>query len=257
MNDLLYTGPNLLKDLTSLIIRAMLAIFMLLADISKFFQRIAMSSEDAHYQRFIALRMGEEGKVKKVPSLFSSLSFGLNASPFIATQILRTHVSKWLNDDDPIKRETAKQIHESSYCDDVILTTDNEEDLISMTQAMIDMLQEARLPVGKFHSNSTTTVQHFPDRCKEQKDRTSLLGCVWQPVPDTFTFNHITTPEPKAKRPSTMEEVESYIGTRVRRVRWTPPKNSKSGFPPPLKGLRTHQGCAGGVLTPPLQKSKP
>ena len=208
MNDLLYTGPNLLKDLTSLIIRARLAIFMLLADISRFFQWIAMSSEDAHYQRFIALRMGEEGKVKKVPSLFSSLSFGLNVSPFIATQILRTHVSKWLNDDDPIKRETAKQIHESSYCDDVILTTDNEEDLISMTQAMIDMLQEARLPVGKFHSNSTTTVQHFPDRCKEQKDHTSLLGCVWQPVPDTFTFNHITSPEPKAKPPSTTEEVE-------------------------------------------------
>ena len=33
MNDLLYTGPNLLKDLTLLIIRARSAIFMLLADI--------------------------------------------------------------------------------------------------------------------------------------------------------------------------------------------------------------------------------
>ena len=53
-----------------------------------------------------------------------------------------------------VKRETAKQIHESSYCDDVILTTDKEEDLIPMTQAMIDMLQEAGLPVGKFYSNN-------------------------------------------------------------------------------------------------------
>ena len=113
MNDLLYTGPNLLKDLTSLIIRARLAIFMLLADISRFFQRITMSSEDAHYQRFIALRMGENGKVKKVHSLFSSLSFGLNALQFIATQILRTDVSKWHNNDYPIKIETAKDFHES------------------------------------------------------------------------------------------------------------------------------------------------
>ena len=166
-------------------------------------------------------RCQKEGKVKKVPSLFSSLSFGLNASPFIATQILRTHVSKWLNDDDPIKRETAKQIHESSYCDDVILTTDNEEDLISMTQAMIDMLQEARLPVEKFHSNSTTTVQHFPDRCKEQKDHTSLLECVWQPVPDTFTFNHITSP----KQPSTTEAVEymAQDNPLEKKGRWTRP----------------------------------
>ena len=77
-----------------------------------------------------------------------------------------------------------------------------------MTQAMIDMLQEAGLLVGKFYSNSTTTVQHFPDRCEGQKDRTSLLGCVWQPGPDTFTFNHICSPEPKAKQPTTTEEVE-------------------------------------------------
>ena len=69
MNDLLYTGPNLLKDLTSLIIRTRSAIFMLLADISRFFQRIAMASDDAHYQRFVALRMGKTEKSKKsIPS---------------------------------------------------------------------------------------------------------------------------------------------------------------------------------------------
>ena len=36
-----------------------------------------------------------------------------------------------------------------------------------------------------------------------------------------------------------------------------PPLKTQNRASPPLKGLRTHQGCAGGVLTPPLQKSKP
>ena len=42
-------------------------------------------------------------------------------------------------------------------------------------------------------------------------------------------------------------EVYSYVGTRVRRVRWTPPKNSKSGFiPPPKRSAhpsRVRRGC--------------
>ena len=38
----------------------------------------------------------------------------------------------------------------------------------------------------------------------------------------------------------------SYVGTWVRRVRWTPPKNSKSGFTPPKRSAhpsRVRRGC--------------
>ena len=42
----------------------------------------------------------------------------------------------------------------------------------------------------------------------------------------------------------------SYVGTKVRWGAQTPLK-TQNWASPPLKGLRTHQGCAGGVLTPP------
>ena len=121
--------------------------------------------------------MGENKKVKLVPALFGSLSFRLNALPFISSYILKTHVSEWIVDECPIIWETTKHIYEASYCDDVILTADEEDKLVPMTKAMIEILAEAGLPVSKFFSNSIKTLKHFPDRC-ELKDNTSLLGCM-------------------------------------------------------------------------------
>ena len=195
LNDRLHVGFNYLTDLPKLIIRARQALYILCADISRFFLRIKVKEDDAHFQRFYALKMGTDGKVKIVPSIFTSLSFGLNSSPFVSAHILREHARKYFTNDDPIIREAAKQICESSYCDDIIMTSDNEEELTALVGAMVMILGTAGLPVGKFTSNSAATLAAFPEQSL-QSDRTKILGCVWKPKEDTLTFNMVKVPEP-------------------------------------------------------------
>ena len=195
LNDRLHTGYNYLTDLPQLIIRARQALYILCADISRFFLRIKVNPQDAQYQRFYALKMGTDGKVQIVPSIFTSLSFGLNSSPFVSAHILREHAKKYFEHDDPIVREASKQICESSYCDDIIMTSDDEKELTALVRAMVMILGTAGLPVGKFTSNSAATLAAFPEQSL-QSDRAKILGCVWKPKEDTLTFNMVKVPEP-------------------------------------------------------------
>ena len=139
--------------------------------------------------------MGTEGKVQIVHSIFTSLSFGLNSSPFVRAHISLEHAQKYFKHDNPMVWEAAKQICESSYCDDIILKFDDEKELKALVVAMVTILGAAGLPLRKFASNSAATLAAFPEQSL-QTDKAKILSCVWKPKEDTLTFNMVKVPEP-------------------------------------------------------------
>ena len=197
INMCLHTGPNLLKELAQLVIRVRQATYIFCSDISRMFLRFKMRPEDTNYLRFYALVKKPNGKVDFEPRVFDSLPFGLSSSPFIASYILKKHASKWENDADPIMAEAAAQISSSSYCDDIIITSECPDRLILLVKAMEKILAEASLPVGKYVSNSVEAMRAFPGKTLDS-ERVSVLGSIWKPAEDTLTFNLIAPPEPKS-----------------------------------------------------------
>ena len=115
LNDQRHTGYDNLTELPQLIIGAHQALYILCTDISRFFLCIKVNPKDAQYQCIYVLKMGTDGRVQIVPSIFTSLSFGLNSLPFVSAHILREHARKHFEHEDPYVREASKQICESGY----------------------------------------------------------------------------------------------------------------------------------------------
>ena len=87
-------------------------------------------------------------------------------------------------------QEAARQICKSSYCDDIIVKSDDKKEITALVGAMVMILGAAGLPVGKFTSILAATLAAFPEQSL-QTDKAKILGCVWKPKEDTLTFNMV------------------------------------------------------------------
>ncbi len=122
------------------------------------------------------------------------LTFGLCASPYIATQVLR----QLADDHEATHPDAAKAIHHNIYVD--FLSGANTVDEVNHIRTQLsDLLRRAGMVVRKWRSNSNQLKSKIPADLKESEDlelfppatMKKALGIHWNSAKDTI---HISTP---------------------------------------------------------------
>ena len=161
-NDtLLLAGPTLYPLLSTLIHKFRLHQVVFSGDISKMFRCIHLFPAERDYHRF--LLRGEDGQIKD--SRMTRLTFGVKASPFIATSVLQKAA-----DDMTLKYPLASGIVKSSFYVDHLLTGSNSVDsTYELWKQSTELCRDAGFILRKIRSNSPELLHRIPEDLLEKE----------------------------------------------------------------------------------------
>lgn len=114
MNDAIWPGPKLQRDLVDVLTRFRRAPVALSADISEMFLQVELQEKDRPYHRFL----WRDFNTSREPDVyeFQRLLFGNTASPFCSQYVLQTHAKTHALD----FPQAASTVEDSMYVDDVL-----------------------------------------------------------------------------------------------------------------------------------------
>ncbi len=157
------------------------------------FREILLNSSERDYHRF--LMRAKDRSI--VDCRMERLTFGVNCSPYLATQVLHTLAHLSLSS----HPAASSAILSDFYVDDYLSGADDVDSADKLRMELCDLLSQAGMTLRKWRSNSPELKQRIPDHLLE-KDSTSLtfsqpnqapkaLGIHWDVEKDTL---HVSTP---------------------------------------------------------------
>ncbi len=214
LNDAIHPGPKLQKDLLTVLIRFRRAPVALSGDISEMFLQVGLRENDRLYHRFL----WRSFDASKEPSVyeFQRLVFGNTASPFCAQFVIQNHAEMKATD----YPEAADTVNNSMYVDDVLDSSETQQEAIELRRQLSEMLNAAHFHLRKWSSNDRSVLEDVPmeDRQPDIEIREDgrptgklkTLGVTWRSENDVFTFN---VQPPVLNERATIREVLSSIST--------------------------------------------
>ncbi|XP_075163179.1 uncharacterized protein LOC142235805 [Haematobia irritans] len=189
LNDMLYVGPTLQKDIVSLVLNWRLYRFVFNADISKMYRQIWVNSNHASYQR-ILFRSSPNEEITDYQ--LKTVTFGINCAPYLA---LRT-LLKLAEDEENNFPLGSKILRENMYVDDALVGVHTVDEGLKARDELIGILNSAGFELRKWTSNSKNILDGIPrehllrDDFLEFHDKSSAktLGIRWNASSDCFYF---------------------------------------------------------------------
>ena len=172
LNDCMSTGPNLLPDLVSLLLRFRRWKVALTADVVKAFLQVSVHPADRDVHRFLW---------KERVMRFTRVPFGNRASPFLLCATIRHHLSLYP------QSLVVTELRDNLYMDDWLTGCDSE----ALAQSMFLDAQKVMLEAGMTLSKWTSNGLNFSDKVAET---TKVLGMKWTPDTDVFSFDGVMVP---------------------------------------------------------------
>ena len=148
LNNFLFSGPDLLNKLISVILRFRQKKYTLSADISNFFYQIKIDPRDASALRY--LWWSDETLREIIMHESTRHIFGIKSSPTIANYVLKKHAEKFKN---KMSYETFIAILLCFYVDDLLTSTDTIEEATKLKTELIDILLLGGFSLTKWKSN--------------------------------------------------------------------------------------------------------
>ncbi|XP_068728870.1 uncharacterized protein [Montipora capricornis] len=165
LNDCILPGPPLQPNLASVLIRFRTHKIGLIADIEKMFLQVKLAPEDRGVHRYLwrDLQPHETPKVYRM----QRLTFGVNASPFLAIATVHAHVNKYKE----MSPYAVEEILQNMYVDDCLTGADTVDSTLKLQQEMSEIMMTAAFNLTKWASNSELSQNPFP--------RVWLKGLQW------------------------------------------------------------------------------
>ena len=180
LNDCMETGPNLLANLTEVLIRFRRYKIALVADIEKAFYQISVALEDRDVHRFF---WELEGKLRVMR--FCRLPFGNTASPFLLIGTLQQHVKAL-----PVTHAT-QELVQNMYMDNLLTGADTASEVIELIRESSSIMEQAGMNLRQFASNDTDVgsllAVEFSDKSLSD-DQIPMLGMKWLTESDVFSY---------------------------------------------------------------------
>ena len=196
LNDAIWPGPKLQRDLVDVLTRFRRAPVALSADISEIFLQVELQEKDLPYYRFL----WRDFDTSREPDVFEFqlLSFGNTASPFCSQYVLQTHAKTHALD----FPEAASTVEDSMYVDDVLDSHETVESAQHLRRQLSALLAMAGFKLRKWSSNEPVVIEDVrkEDRLptleldKDILPKTKTLGVMWEAERDVFTFQVQQTP---------------------------------------------------------------
>ncbi|XP_017888927.1 uncharacterized protein LOC108630255 [Ceratina calcarata] len=164
-NDLLLTGPDLLKSLPGVIMRFRQFAYAVKGDIRDMFLKIKIREEDQDAQRFLwrgADRLGEPVEYR-----MTSMLFGAKSSPCTAIYIKNKNASRYFS----IFPDTAFSLIENCYMDDFLDSCETIESATDRVRQAIEINKFANWEMHGWCSNASEVLSGL----KTDDDPSSLV----------------------------------------------------------------------------------
>ncbi|XP_068756894.1 uncharacterized protein [Montipora capricornis] len=206
LNDCILPGPPLQPNLASVLIRFRTHKIGLIADIEKMFLQVKLAPKDRDVHRYLwrDLQPHETPKVYRM----QRLTFGVNASPFLAIATVHAHVNKYKE----MSPYAVEEILQNMYVDDCLTGADTVDSTLKLQQEMSEIMMTAAFNLTKWASNSELVMDAI-DPAKRasspfvefnSSDPLKALGVSWDLNSDHFRFlapsGIISSHDPMSKR---------------------------------------------------------
>jgi hypothetical protein len=202
LNNSLYTGQKLQKDITQILIRARVHKFLFTADIKQMYRQIEIHSKDRDYLR-ILWRFDQQMPIEEYRR--NRVTYGTSCAPHQALRTLQ-HLASTEEDRFPI---AANILMRDTFMDDILTWANSEEDVIICQQQLIALCADDKFELRKWANNAPIVLNSVPaidclmyptvwfDDDLEEKFK--MLGMRWSPKYDYFSYTFKKTTEPITK----------------------------------------------------------
>ena len=197
LNELLWSGPNLLENLMGILVRFRIHRFPVMADIQKAFLMVAIRQEDREFLKVLWQRPDGSQQISR----FARVPFGLTCGPYLLLITLQVHLRNEMQKAGGASA-LIKKLQGDVFMDDVTSGFDNlEEALRFKTEAEV-LLGKAGMKLQKFHSRPQV-MEHWG--LERSPDSLKVLGLGWNPSEDNLQI------ELRFKAAETKREVASSV----------------------------------------------
>ncbi|XP_074648976.1 uncharacterized protein LOC141904297 [Tubulanus polymorphus] len=184
LNDCLETGPSLLNDLASIIIRFRLHKFAISADIEKAFLQIGLDSNDRKFTKFLWLSDQSNPESELKAYQFRSVLFGAVCNPYILNVTVKSHLRS-------IDTETARDISDNIYVDNDVTGVSSDTEALRFYHESVDITKSAGLNLRSWATNSGKLREQLEtDEVADSDTESKILGLIWNTQWDSIGFPH-------------------------------------------------------------------
>ncbi|XP_070546926.1 uncharacterized protein [Ptychodera flava] len=145
LNDCLQTGPPLLNDLSSILLRFRVHDIALSSDIEKAFLNVRLDENDRKFTKFLWLSDPSDPESPFKVYRFKTVLFGAVCSPFILNAVVKTHLES--NNNTPI----AADLKDNIYVDNVISGVNNTTEATKYYTDANSLMKSAGLTFARGH----------------------------------------------------------------------------------------------------------
>ncbi|CAA9995046.1 unnamed protein product [Nesidiocoris tenuis] len=209
LNDRLLTGPSLQKDIAEIVTLFRLAPVAVTCDIEKMFRNVKVDPRDRHVQRVLYRERETDPLVQYE---INTLVYGLSSSPFLAQRTLQQLVA----DEGAEFPLASKAILECCFMDDIAYALSDLQTAKRYKDEMVSLMRRGGFELRKWASNSIELLQDIPaghqskllTLTNESNPSLHILGVVWHPTADHFSYRIAVGPVANTKR-SILSQVAS------------------------------------------------
>ncbi|WP_253302436.1 DUF1759 domain-containing protein [Wolbachia endosymbiont of Psylliodes chrysocephala] len=192
LNDMLFSGPDLLKPLIAILWTFRQYKIAFCGDIAEMFHQVQIREKDRAAQRILWRGYNRSEK----PSVLEMqvMTFGATCSPSLAQYVKNKNASEFKTQ----FPEAYHAILNKHYVDDYLDSCDSESEAIKLIDNVILVHKKGGFLMRNWLSNSKNILLHLPEdmRSKNLKDFSSestlpiekILGVQWDPEKDEFKF---------------------------------------------------------------------
>ena len=181
-NDQLLGGPNLINSLQNVLLSIRTAKVLFMTDISSFFHHVRINPRDANVFRYFFFKEPEM-KTKACYRFFSQV-FGSAALSLIMAYVLRYH-SEVIRPDFP--DNVADMIRNRFYVNNGTSLAKCIEEAKTLKENLIKAMGRGGFTLSKWKSSHREILTEEERGTEEAV--TKVLGVLWRPDDDCFTFN--------------------------------------------------------------------
>ncbi|XP_060608071.1 uncharacterized protein LOC132760172 [Ruditapes philippinarum] len=187
LNECLFRGPVLLKDLCGLLMRFRLHRVAMVADIEKAFLQVGLQDSERDVTRFFWI------KDTKRPSLFPNnieiyrfcrVPFGIISSPFLLSATIEAHLNAY-------DTKLSEQLKHDIYVDNIITGASSDEQAVDLYKEAKSMFKDASMNLREWSSSSEKVNSLIPEVDRSTETETKVLGHVWDIKSDILSVKSV------------------------------------------------------------------
>ncbi|XP_063362896.1 uncharacterized protein LOC134651724 [Cydia amplana] len=175
LNECLYRGPNMLEDLTGLVLKFRIGKIAITADVEKAFLQVGLQEEDRDVTRFLWVKDLEKELTDDniMQYRFCRVPFGVISSPFLLAATIRYHLSK-------TNKSLLPVIADKCYVDNLVTSVQSREEALNLYAQTTNSFKELGMNIRDWMSNDKDFVDKIPEQKRaKQESEMKILGLIW------------------------------------------------------------------------------